>query len=265
MVKKKVLLSFMLVLSVFLLSGCAAASTEGHWFHDYFVFPFTWLLESIGEFFNGNYGLSIIIITILVRTLLLPFALNAAKKQKVMREKMEVMKPELEEIQKKIKAAKTKEEQSKAQQEMMLLYQKHNFNPFAMGCLPMLLQIPIWMGLYYSISISDKIAGHTFLWFPLDSSDMVMAVIAAIMYYLQFKVSMLNMAPEQAQQMKIMGLLSPVMILIASMTMPSALAVYWTMSGLYLIGQTYLTKKLYSVTPAPVAATASTNETKKKK
>lgn len=258
MVRKKTGLILILLSAVLLLSGCAAAETEGHWFHEYFVVPFTYLIEMLGALFNNNYGLAIIAITIIVRGLLLPFSLNSAKKQKVMRDKMAIMKPEMDAIQARLKAAKTKEEQMKAQQEMMQLYQKYNFNPFAMGCLPMLLQIPIWMGLYYAIRISDKIAGHQFLWFTLDTPDMVMAVLAAIMYYFQFKVSMMNIPEEQAQQMKIMGFMSPIMILFASMYTASALAVYWFVSGLFLIGQTYLTKKLYPVTPAPAAETTST-------
>lgn len=257
MVKKKTGLLFILLSAVLLLSGCAAAETEGHWFHEYFVVPFSYLIEMLGSLFNDNYGLAIIAITIIVRGLLMPLSLNSAKKQKIMRDKMAIMKPEMDAIQARLKAAKTKEEQMKAQQEMMQLYQKYNFNPFAMGCLPMLLQFPIWMGLYYAIRISDKIAGHQFLWFTLDTPDMVMAILAAIMYYFQFKVSMLNIPEEQAQQMKFMGLLSPIMILFASMYTASALAVYWFVSGVLLIGQTYLTKKLYPMTPVPATETTS--------
>jgi len=260
--KKKLGLIVALVTTVLLLSGCSAAETEGHWFHDYIVHPFILSIKVIGNFFN-SYGLAVIVITIILRTILLPFALNTAKKQKVMREKMEIMKPEMEEIQKKIKNAKTKEDQMKAQQEMMQLYQKHNFNPLAMGCLPMLLQIPIWLGLYWAIRLSDEIAHSSFLWFNLGQVDYIMAVLAGISYYFQFKVSMMNspMPVEQQQQMKLMGLLSPIMILIASITMPSALALYWFVSGFYLIGQTYLTKVLYGTSPAPASATAATGTT----
>ncbi|WAA13460.1 membrane protein insertase YidC [Fervidibacillus halotolerans] len=250
--RKKLLLFITLTLGVFLLSGCASAETEGEFFHDYFVYPFSFLIRTLGNIFNNNYGLAIIAITLIVRTALLPLALRMAAKQKVMREKMEIIKPEMEAIQKQIKAAKTKEEQMKAQQEMMQLYQKHNFNPFSIGCLPALLQIPIWMGLYYAIRITPEIAEHSFLWFNLGETDLVLAGLAAVAYYFQFKVSMFNMPPEQQQQMKIMALFSPVMILIASLSTASALALYWVVSGLFLIGQTYLTKKLYGPVPQAV-------------
>ena len=150
--RKTYFLSLTLLLAVIVLSGCAAAETEGHFFHDYLVNPFIVVIKTLGEFFGNSYGIAIIVVTIILRSILLPFALSMAKKQRTMREKMEVMRPEMEDIQKRLKAAKTKEEQAKVQQEMLLLYQKHNFNPLNMGCLPMLLQIPVWMGLYYGIS-----------------------------------------------------------------------------------------------------------------
>lgn len=267
------------------MSGCAAAQTEGAAFHDYLVRPFIITIKALGEFFGNSYGIAIIVITIILRSVLLPFALNTAKKQKEMREKMEVMKPEMEAIQARLKAAKTKEEQVKIQQEMMALYQKHNFNPLNMGCLPILLQIPVWTGLYYAIRLSPEISDHSFLWFNLGEADWVMAILAGIAYFLQFKVSMattpINIAPgqneqqaqQQQQMMKMMGIMSPAMILIASLSTASALAVYWTISGIFLIGQTYLTRKLYPVTPQPTQAVSgaerkpnqSPNKKKKKK
>ncbi|WP_033828946.1 membrane protein insertase YidC [Bacillus andreraoultii] len=282
---KTFLLSIVLIVSVFLLSGCAAAQTEGRAFHDYIVNPLIIVIKALGEFLGSSYGLAIIVITIILRTILLPIALNAAKKQKDMREKMEVMKPEMEAIQTRLKAAKTKEEQMKIQQEMMQLYQKHNFNPLNMGCLPILLQIPIWMGLYYAIRLSPEIAGHSFLWFNLGKTDWIIAILAGIAYFLQFRVSMSVMPQattpgmsdqqqqQQQQMMKMMGIMSPAMILIASLSTPSALALYWTVSGFYLIGQTYLTRKLYPpVQPQPEKATAnnsiggkSGNQSNKKK
>lgn len=282
--KKNYILFILVTISVFLLSGCAAAETEGAFFHDYLVNPFIITIKTLGEFFSNSYGLAIIAITIILRTILLPFALNTAKKQKIMREKMDKMRPEMEEIQKRLKAAKTKEEQAKVQQEMLALYQKHNFNPLNMGCLPMLLQIPIWMGLYYAIRLSPEIANHSFLWFDLGKTDIILAVLAGIAYFIQFKVSFSLMPQatptpgvseeqmqQQQQMMRMMGWLSPAMIFIASLSTASALALYWIVSGIYLIGQTYLTRRLYPVTPGTATAVeqkavnATQNHQQKKK
>lgn len=241
--KSSLLLSFLLG-SIFLLSGCQAAEEEGHFFHDYLVRPFVELIHSLGEML-GSYGFAIIVITLAVRLILMPLMLNTMKKQQIMKEKMAVVKPEMDKIQQRLKAAKNPEEQRKIQQEMMALYQQHNINPFAMGCLPIFLQMPIWMGLFYAIRTSDDIRHAGFLWFKLGQPDIAMAIIAGIMYLIQFRVSLMNVPQEQQQQMKIIGLLSPIMILVFSISAPAALPLYWGMSGLFLIGQTWLSQKLY--------------------
>lgn len=242
---KKRTLTIVLILAAMALSGCKSAETEGAFFHDYFVAPFIMMIKALGTFFNSNYGLAIIAITLIVRFALLPLVLHTTKKQQIMKQKMEIIRPEMEAIQKRLKAAKTKEEQAKLQQEMIQLYQKHNFNPFSMGCLPMLLQIPIWTGLYYAIRLSPEIYSHSFLWFNLGKPDTILAVIAAIAYYIQFQVSLFNIPAEQQAQMKLVGFLSPAMIFVASLTTSSALALYWVISGLFLIIQTYFTKLYY--------------------
>lgn len=243
MKKTSILLSSLLGASLFL-SGCQAAQEEGHFFHDYLVRPFVELIHALGELL-GSYGFAIIVITLAVRLILMPLMLNTMKKQQVMKEKMEVVKPEMDKIQKRLKAAKSPEEQRKVQQEMMALYQQHNINPFAMGCLPIFLQMPIWMGLYYAIRTSDDIRHAGFLWFKLGHPDIGMAIIAGVMYFIQFRVSLMSMPEQQQQQMKIVGMLSPVMILVFSFSAPAALPLYWGVSGLFLIGQTWLSRKLY--------------------
>ena len=85
-----------------LLAGCTvhAAEGQGGFFQTYFVDPFTGLIRGIAEMFNGNYGLSIIIITLLIRLLLLPLMLRQYKNQQSLKEKMDLLKPEMEAIQK---------------------------------------------------------------------------------------------------------------------------------------------------------------------
>ncbi|MFD2682103.1 membrane protein insertase YidC [Bacillus seohaeanensis] len=228
-----------------LLSGCQAATTDGSLFHDYLIRPFSWALHEIGTLLDGNFGLALILITVLVRLLLLPFMLKTYKNQQVMKEKMEVFKPELEAIQKKMKQTNNPEEKQKLQQEMMGLYQKHGVNPLNMGCLPLIIQTPILIGLYYAIRTSTEIASHSFLWFNLGEVDYVMAIIAGLVYFLQSRVALIGMPETQQSQMKIVSYLSPLMILIFSFNAPSALPLYWAAGGIFLIVQTYVSKKLY--------------------
>lgn len=232
--------------STLLLSACSADNGSNNgFFHTYLVSPFINALEIIASLFNGNYGLSIIVVTIIIRLILMPMMLKQTKKQQEMKVKMDMLKPELEVIQKKLKETKDQKEQQSLQQEMLGLYQKHNVNPLSIGCLPILIQMPVLMGFYYAISSSSEIATHSFLWFSLGQSDIWITAIAGIVYFLQYKVSSLNLPEDQRKQMKMMGLISPLMIVIVSLNAPAALPLYWSVGGLFLIFQTQLARVLY--------------------
>ncbi|WP_075981705.1 membrane protein insertase YidC [Bacillus massilinigeriensis] len=251
---KSLLLGLLLSITVIFLSACTTQATtqtgnNDGFFHNVFVEPFSYLLQGIAEIFNGSYGLAIILMTLLIRFALMPLMLKQYKNQQHMKEKMELLKPEMNEIQMKLKNTKDQKEQQKLQQEMMGLYKKHNVNPLSIGCLPMLIQMPILMGFYYAIRGSSEIANHTFLWFSLGQPDIWITAAAGIIYYLQFKVSSSTMTAEQQTQMKFMGLLSPIMIVMFSLNAPAALPLYWTIGGTFLIIQTYISKKMYYSEP----------------
>ncbi|WP_045523997.1 membrane protein insertase YidC [Neobacillus niacini] len=236
----------LLALTTILLSACSAADGKGDgFFHTYFVEPFIVSIHFLAELFNGNYGLSIILITFIIRLLLMPLMLKQYKNQMAMKEKMDVMKPEMEDIQKRLKEEKDPKKKQELQQEMMGLYKKHGVNPLNMGCLPILIQMPILTGFYYAIRGSEEIATHRFLWFSLGHPDIIITIIAGVIYYFQFKVSQSSMPVQQQQQMKFMGLLSPIMIVMFSISAPAALPLYWAVGGTFLILQTWLSRKLY--------------------
>ncbi|SES91501.1 YidC/Oxa1 family membrane protein insertase [Oceanobacillus limi] len=241
------------VLCLLILTGCQSATgtvdanSEGFFTH-YFVYPFSELIKSIAGIFNDNYGLSIIIITLVIRLLLMPFFLKQMKSSIQMKEKMNVMKPDMDTLKEKYDGKTDAESRTKMQQEMMQLYQKHNMNPLASlaGCLPMIIQLPILIGFYYAIRQTPEIGTHSFLWFDLGQSDIPLTIIAVIIYFAQFKVSQMNMDPKMKQQMAIMGIISPVMIGIFSLTAPAALPLYWTVGGLFLLVQTFISRKIYT-------------------
>lgn len=239
----------LLALTTILLSACSAADGKGDgFFHTYFVEPFIVSIHFLAELFNGNYGLSIILVTFIIRLLLMPFMLKQYKNQMAMKEKMDIMKPEMEDIQKRLKEEKDPKKKQELQQEMMGLYKKHGVNPLNMGCLPILIQMPILTGFYYAIRGSEEIATHRFLWFSLGHPDIIITIIAGVIYYFQFKVSQSSMPVQQQQQMKFMGLLSPLMIVMFSISAPAALPLYWAFGGMFLILQTWLSRRLYSRT-----------------
>ncbi|AJK86179.1 membrane protein insertase YidC [Lysinibacillus fusiformis] len=247
---KNLKLFSMLGLAVFVLSGCQAVQNKEGFFYSIFVKPMEFLLEFFGNnIFAGSYGLAIIAITVLIRLVLMPIMLKNYRQQQLMKTKMDAFKPEMEAVQKKMKEAKTKEEQTQYQQEMMALYQKHGINPLNMGCLPMLIQMPIIMGLYFSILYSTDVKSHEFLWFSLGSPDIVMTIVAGIVYLVQARVSLWTVPEQQKAQMKMFIYISPIMIVFISMSSMAALPLYWSVSGALLILQTYIGRKYYSQHP----------------
>ncbi|MCM3357608.1 MULTISPECIES: membrane protein insertase YidC [unclassified Psychrobacillus] len=247
--KKKISLFTILIFATVLLSGCSGIENKEGTFYNIFVRPFEFLIEFFGDIFNGSYGMAIIAITILIRLALMPLMLKNYKNQQGMKEKMDKLKPEMDEIQKKLKETKSKEEQMVLQQEMMGLYRKHNVNPLNMGCLPMLIQMPIVMGLYFAILYSADIKSHEFLWYNLGSPDIAMTLIAGAVYFAQAKVSLWTVPEQQQQQMKLMVYISPIMIMFISFSSMAALPLYWAVGGILLIFQTYLGRKFYSNHP----------------
>ena len=253
----------LLFIPLLLLAGCSANAQGDGLFQQLVVSPMTHLLEFNAHLFNGNYGLSLILATLLVRFLLLPLMAKQYKSQAEMRIKMEKIKPEVTAIQAKMQKATDMAEKSELQQELMKLYQTQGINPLNMGCLPMLIQMPILMGFYYAIQGSAEIATHSFLWFNLGESDIIMTLIAGAVYYLQFKMSLKQMPVEQQGQMKIMGLISPMMIMFVSFSAPAALPLYWSTGGLFLIAQNVLLRKKYN--PKPVLIQSLQSEPSGKK
>ncbi len=250
--KKHFILTLLLLMTTVFLSACSTQTgANTGFFHTYFVEPFTSIILGTAHFFNDNYGIAIILVTLLVRIILLPLMLKQYKTQANMKEKMDRLKPEMDEIQKKLKTIKDPTKQQELQKEMMGLYQKHGVNPLNMGCLPLLIQMPVLMAFYYAIRDSHEIATHTFLWFNLGQPDIWLTALAGIVYFFQFKISQSSMPVQQQQQMKYMGLMSPVMIVFISLSAPAALPLYWVVGGTFLIFQTYLGRKLYQ-TPKQV-------------
>ncbi|SUM34223.1 OxaI/YidC membrane insertion protein [Staphylococcus gallinarum] len=155
--KKKALLPLLLGVMVFL-AGCDYSKPENRdgFFFNTFVEPMDKLIHWLGSSFNNDYGLAIIVLVLAIRVVLLPFMLSNYKNSHMMREKMKVAKPDIDAIQEKVKRSRTQEEKMAANQEMMEVYKKYDMNPMKsmLGCLPMLIQMPIIMGLFFVLKIS---------------------------------------------------------------------------------------------------------------
>ncbi|EKZ7092349.1 membrane protein insertase YidC, partial [Listeria monocytogenes] len=128
------------------------------------------------DLFGGNYAVGIIVVTILIRLLIMPLMIKQLKSQKAMTS----LQPKIKELQVKY-ASKDNETKQKLQQETMRLYQENSVNPM-MGCLPLLIQMPILLGFYQAISRTAEIKTDTFLWMQLGNPDpyYILPIVAAL-------------------------------------------------------------------------------------
>ncbi|WP_449538284.1 YidC family membrane integrase SpoIIIJ [Ferdinandcohnia sp. Marseille-Q9671] len=239
--KRRILLLSALIGVVLLLSGCTeindpiTADSEGVW-NKYFVYPLSWLITYFAELTAENYGLAIIIVTLLIRFALLPLMIKQTKSSKA----MQAIQPELKSLREKY-SSKDQATQQKLQQETMQLFQKHGVNPLA-GCFPLLIQMPILIGFYHAIMRTREIAEHNFLWFDLGDSDpyYILPLIAGVTTFIQQKITMMGM--DNNPQMAMMLWLMPIMIVVFAISFPAALSLYWVVGNIFMIVQTILIK-----------------------
>jgi len=251
----RIALAIAVLAGLLLISGCSTptgtidSETPGI-FNHYIIYPLSAAIQYLAGLAAGSYGIAIIMITLLIRLALMPLMMRQSRSQYRMKGKMAALQPELEQLKEKYKNKTDGASKMKLQQETMQLYQKHQVNPLAIGCLPMLLQIPILTGLYSAIRLTPEMADHSFLWFQLGSPDLLLPVLAAGVYLLQFKVSQKQQQSNtanaaQQKQMAIIGYLMPVMMGVFALTAPAAISLYWVVGGLFMIGQSFLANKLY--------------------
>lgn len=255
--RKKIFLLITIIGLVALLSGCMDVNTpidqntEGIW-AKYFVYPVSWLIIYFAELFNNSFGLAIIVVTIIFRTLLLPLNIKQLKSSKAMQD----VQPKVKELQKKYssKDAKTQQE---LQKETMKLFQENGVNPLA-GCLPIFVQMPILIAIYHAIMRTEEIKAHTFLWFELGSPDpfFILPIIAGGATFLQQKLMMAGSPAAQNPQMMVMLYVMPIMIGVFAVFFPSALALYWVVGNIFMVAQTIFIRK-------PMMKDASTGGDKK--
>jgi YidC/Oxa1 family membrane protein insertase len=238
--KKKLILPFLLVGLIVVLAGCSefnkdiTPESKGIW-NEYIVYPLSLLIIKVAHLFGNSFGLSIIIVTILVRLVILPLMIKQTKSSKA----MQILQPELQAIRKKY-SSKDAMTQQKLQQETMQLFQKYKVNPLA-GCLPLVIQMPILYGFYHAINRTPDIRDSTFLWFDLGSHDYVLAFLAGVTTFIQQKVMMAG--PQgQNPQMAIMLWVMPIMIIVIALKLPAALPLYWIVGNIFMIVQTYFIK-----------------------
>lgn len=230
--------------TLLMLSGCVRTTKSGKPYgmvYEYLAKPMQHLMEWLASHLGNNYGWAIIVIVIIVRLILLPVMMSQMKKSTLMQEKMSMIQPQLREIQRQQKAAKTPEEQAAATQAMMALYRDNNISMTGgIGCLPLLIQLPVFAALYAAIRYSPDLYHATFIGIPLGKPSILLAILSFVAYLFQGWLSMIGMSKNQQAQMRMMMLMSPVMIFFISMTSSAGLGLYFFIGGLFAILQTWL-------------------------
>jgi YidC/Oxa1 family membrane protein insertase len=199
------------------------------WFGNKFAFLVKPLLKALQYFYEmfNNYGWAIIFVTIIIKIIFAPLTHKSFKSMKGMHK----VQPYVKIIQERHKG-----DRQKMNEEMIELYKKHKVNPLG-GCLPMLLQIPVFIGLYHALFFSIELRGAPFIGWVKDLSVAdpyyVWPVIMGATMFLQQK---LNPSIGDPMQQKIMMML-PIVFTFLFMSFPSGLVLYWTVNNILTISQ----------------------------
>jgi len=191
--------------------------------------PLFWLLTMIHSVV-GNWGVAIILLTVLIKGIFFPLSAKSYKSMARMR----AVQPKLMEIRERYADDKPKQSQA-----MMELYKKEKINPMG-GCLPILVQMPVFIGLYWMLMESVELRHAPFaLWIKdlsvMDPYFVLPLLMGASMFYMQ----KLNPPPPDPMQAKIMQWM-PVMFTFFFLWFPSGLVLYWLVNNLLSIAQQYV-------------------------
>jgi YidC/Oxa1 family membrane protein insertase len=211
------------------------------------------VMRHVLNWFHYNVGLtfawSIVAVTVVVRMLLVPLTI----KQIHSMQNLQRFAPQMKEIQKKYKQDKQKQNE-----ELMKFYRENNINPAA-SCLPMLLQLPVFIALYYTLKHEHFPKGADLSWlnFIHDISAPTTAqwggYILLVVYVASQMASTLFMAATADKTQRILFMVMPLFFVFIIARFPAGLVLYWVTTNLWTVGQGLITRRLVARTPAPVA------------
>lgn len=219
------------------------------WVNEYFIIPVFKYLEMVFD----SYGLIILLLTIIIKTILMPFMYSSYKSQA----KMRVLKPQIDEINAKIPDT----DPMRRQQETMKLYQKAGVSPMG-GCLPMLIQMPILFAAFRFFPSAVELRGQSFLWAEdLATYDSIFDLPFSIPFYgdhvslfcllmaavniIYTKINMASQSSAAMPGMKFMTYVMPVMFLFILNDYPAGLNYYYFVSTLITVLSTTLIKAFF--------------------
>ncbi|PKN34317.1 MAG: membrane protein insertase YidC [Deltaproteobacteria bacterium HGW-Deltaproteobacteria-19] len=203
----------------------------GSWLK-WLAMPMLWVLNYIYKYLP-NYGIAIIVLTLIIKIIFWPLGNISYRSMK----EMQKLQPRMKEIQEKFKS-----DRQRLSQETMALYKAHKINPMS-GCLPMLIQIPVFFGLYKALMYAIELRHSPLIWWIQDLSAKdpyyITPVIMGATMWLQQKMTP---STGDAMQQKIM-LWMPVIFTFLFLNFPSGLVIYWLFNNIFSIGQQYYINK----------------------
>ncbi len=221
---------------------------EGLW-TSIFVKPLAWAIIQIGKFVK-NYGLAIMLASLVLRAILFPFS----KKSTMMSVNMKKAKPDLDKLEKKYADKQDKDSMMKKSQEMMMIYKKYNISPMS-GCLFAFLQLPIFFAFLEAIYRVPILFEGKFLAFNLGTTPwegiksgnyfyiILILLIVGTTFFSMRNMNSAGMNDDQAKQMKTMNYFMVAFIAFASFSLPTAIALYWIVSSGFTVIQNIILNK----------------------
>ncbi|KRM90902.1 membrane protein insertase YidC [Liquorilactobacillus cacaonum] len=250
-----------------LLSGCVQRTKSGKPYgliYDHLAIPTQHVINWLTGVMGGSYGWAIIAITFIVRMILMPVMLKQAKNATIQQEKMASVRPQMASIQERQKNASSAEEKTALSQEMMALYRENGISMTGgIGCLPLLIQMPIFAALYAAIQYSPELSKTTFMNINLGKPSIILAVLTVLIYGGQAYLSLQGIAPEQKKQMQSMLFITPIMLGGMTFVSPAGLGLYFFVGGIFACLQTILVNAMRPRIRAEIEAELKKNPPKK--
>jgi len=198
-----------------------------------------WVETTVGG--PNAVGWSIVMLTVVVRLFLMPMMIQQQHAATVQQEKMRLLQPQLTKVQEAQKNAETQEEKMQASQAMMAIYQKNGVSMFGgMNFTTLIIQWPIFVGLYDAIRLSPELAHATFFGISLSERSPLLAVATGVVYLIQAYLSMVGIPEEQKKTMRTMMYIMPVMMFMMTWATNAGIALYFLVGGFVMIIQTII-------------------------
>lgn len=198
---------------------------------------------------TGNWGMAIVLATLVLRLVLFPVNQYSMVNMKKTQLQMQKLQPKIKAIRNKYKKAKDAQSKGKMNQETMELYKREGVNPMGglSGCLPLFAQFPILIGFYNMLTVAVELRGAPFFGWIQDLSHedpyMILPILMAVTMFAQQKLAMSKIKdPQQLQQQRMM-LFMPIVFGFICLQMPSGLVLYWFVNNLLGMGQQWLVNR----------------------